>query len=92
MERDFPPRLPVVSDLVDHIDHIVQLVGIDHAGIGTDFDGGGALQDCFDVSQMSNITIELLHRAYNRREIKKIWGGNFLRVFQAATDFARQDS
>jgi membrane dipeptidase len=49
-----------VSDLVDHIDHIVQLIGIDHVGIGTDFDGGGALADCYDVTELGNITLELV--------------------------------
>ena len=74
-------RLATVSDVVDHIDHVVQVSGIDHVGIGTDFDGGGRVEGCVDVSQMKNITIELLRRGYSRSDIAKIWGGNFIRVF-----------
>ena len=78
----YPARLATVADLVDHVDHIVQLIGIDHVGIGTDFDGGGALADCFDVTELGNITFELLRRGYSRKEIEKIWSGNFFRVFR----------
>jgi len=60
----YPQKLATVSDAVDHIDHIVEVAGIDHVGIGTDFDGGGELEDCFDVSQIKNITIELVKRGY----------------------------
>ena len=82
VNREYPAELATVSDAVDHIDHIVDLIGIDHVGIGTDFDGGGGLADCFDVSQMGNITLELVRRGYTAREIKKIWGGNLTRVFK----------
>jgi membrane dipeptidase len=78
----YPPHLPTVSDFVDHIDHIVQFAGIDHVGIGSDFDGGGGLADCFDVSEMGNITYELMNRGYSEEDIQKIWSGNFLRVFR----------
>jgi membrane dipeptidase len=74
--------LPNVKDLVDHIDHVKQLVGVDFVGIGSDFDGGGGLMDCGDVSQFPNITKELLRRGYTETEIRKIWGGNLLRVFR----------
>lgn len=77
----FPPVLATVSDFIDHIDHIVQVAGIDHVGIGTDFDGGGELEDCYDVSEMEKITFELLNRGYSKDEIQKIWSGNLLRVF-----------
>ena len=79
----YPPRLATVSDFVDHIDHIVEVIGIDHVGIGTDFDGGGQLDDCYDVSELGNITKELLNRGYSEEDIQKIWSGNFLRVFRA---------
>ncbi|MCX6247649.1 MAG: dipeptidase [Bacteroidetes bacterium] len=69
-----------VSDVVDHIDHIVKVAGIDHVGIGTDFDGGGGVIGCADVSQMKNITRELLKRGYSTHDIGKIWGGNLMRV------------
>ena len=83
----YPPKLATVSDAVDHIDHIVKVAGIDHVGIGTDFDGGGGLADCFDVSQLGNITIELIKRGYSEKDIEKIWGGNFMRVFQEVQEF-----
>jgi len=73
--------LPNVKDLVDHIDHVKSLVGVDYVGIGSDFDGGGGLMDCVDVAQFPNITKELIHRGYSEKEIRKIWGGNLLRVF-----------
>ncbi|MFO7669291.1 MAG: dipeptidase [Bacteroidales bacterium] len=80
VDESYPRELATVKDAVDHIDHVVELIGIDHIGIGTDFDGGGALEDCFDVSQMGNITLELVRRGYTPKEIKKIWGGNLTRV------------
>ncbi len=82
VDRDFPPGLATVSEAVDHLDHMVELIGIDHVGIGSDFDGGGELADCFDVSQMGNITLELVRRGYSPGEIRKIWGGNITRVFR----------
>jgi membrane dipeptidase len=83
VSRRFPQKLASVRDVVDHIDHIVKVAGIDHVGIGTDFDGGGAVAGCFDVSEMGNITLELVRRGYNEEQIRKIWGGNFMRVFNA---------
>jgi len=82
VDEDFPPKLATVKDAVDHIDHIVELIGVDHVGIGTDFDGGGGLEDCFDVSQMGNITLELVRRGYSAGDIRKIWGGNLTRVLE----------
>jgi membrane dipeptidase len=90
INEKYPSNLASVKDFVDHIDHIVKVAGIDHVGIGTDFDGGGALSDCFDVSQMGNITTELVRRGYTEREIRKIWGGNFIRVFQEVEKAARR--
>lgn len=82
LDVDYPANLATVSDAVDHIDHMVKIAGIDHVGIGTDFDGGGGLQDCFDVSELGNITLELVKRGYSEEDIRKIWGGNFMRVFK----------
>ena len=76
------PELPTVAEFVDHIVHIVNVAGIDHVGIGTDFDGGGELSDCYDVSEMGNITRELVKRGYTARQLEKIWGGNLMRVFK----------
>lgn len=83
LNEKYPQKLANVSDLVDHIDHIVKVAGIDHVGIGTDFDGGAGLKDCFDVLELRNITYELVKRGYTEAQIRKIWGGNFLRVFNA---------
>lgn len=82
VDQKFPAVLADVKKMVDHIDHIVQVAGIDHVGIGSDFDGGGGLKDCFDVSELSNITAELLARDYSSEDIQKIWGGNLLRVME----------
>lgn len=73
-----------LSDIVDHIDHIVKLVGIDHVGIGSDFDGGGGVNGLEDVSQIENLTAELVRRNYSEADIAKIWGGNLLRVLGQA--------
>ncbi|WP_420147786.1 dipeptidase [Spirosoma sp.] len=83
INKKYPVQLATVKDAVDHIDHIVKLIGIDHVGMGADFDGGGALADCFDVSQYENFTVEFLRRGYSKKDIEKIWGGNFFRVMKA---------
>ncbi|MBT5468030.1 MAG: membrane dipeptidase [Candidatus Marinimicrobia bacterium] len=88
LNRNFPRVLPSVADAVDHIDHMVKLIGIDHVGIGTDFDGGAALSDCFDVSELPNITLELFKRGYSKSDIRKIWSGNLLRVFSKVEHLA----
>jgi len=82
LDVQYPRKLANVSDAVDHIDHMVQVAGIDHVGIGTDFDGGGGLADCQDVSQLGNITLELVKRGYSENEIRKIWGANLMRVMR----------
>ena len=83
-------ELATVEDAVDHIDHVVQLIGIDYVGIGTDFDGGGGIEGAMDVSQMKNITYELIKRGYSRPEIEKIWGGNVMRVLRENEKLAQQ--
>lgn len=88
INRNFPQVLPSISDAVDHIDYVVSLVGIDHVGIGSDFDGGGGLANCVDVADFPNITKELIKRGYEQEEINKIWGGNFLRVFEVVENLA----
>lgn len=89
VDEEFPELLATVSDVVDHIDHIVKVAGIDHVGIGTDFDGGGGVEDCYDISEIKNITAELLRRGYAAKDIKKIWGGNLLRVFSEVEKIAK---
>ena len=88
IREKYPPIVANVSDVVDHIDHIVKVAGLDHVGIGTDFDGGGGLEGCNDVSEMGNITLELVKRGYSEKEIRKIWGGNFMRVFREVVKVA----
>jgi len=84
-QQEYAKRLPPVSvsRLVDHVDHIVKLVGIDHVGIGSDFDGvQSTLSDLKDVSQLPNLTRELLRRGYSEDDVQKILGGNMLRVME----------
>ncbi len=89
LQKEYPKKLADVSDVVDHIDHVVQTIGIDHVGIGTDFDGGARVEGCRDVSQVPNITKELVERGYTQQEIEKIWGGNFMRVFREVSQNKR---
>jgi membrane dipeptidase len=79
-----------VKDVVDHIDHVVQVIGIDYVGIGTDFDGGGGVDGCRSASEMKNITIELLRRGYSKKDITKIWGGNIMRVLGKAEEISKR--
>ena len=86
------PPLPI-SKLIDHIDHIVKVGGIDHVGLGADFDGANDFPEgARDVSMLPNITYELLKRGYSEPDIDKILGGNFLRVFAQAEMVARKMS
>lgn len=87
IEKKFE-KLATVKDAVDHIDHVVQVIGIDYVGIGTDFDGGGGIEGCKSVAEMKNITIELLRRGYSKEEISKIWGGNVMRVLREVEKIA----
>jgi membrane dipeptidase len=83
--EEYAKRLPpvTVSRLVDHIDHIVKLVGIDHVGIGSDFDGVQAVPtDLATVADLPNLTAELLKRGYSEADVDKILGGNVLRVME----------
>ncbi len=84
--QKYPTEMATVAELVDHIDHAVRVAGIDHVGIGTDFDGGGGVDGCNDVSQLPCITEELVRRGYSEEEIQKIWGGNIIRVFKEVLD------
>jgi membrane dipeptidase len=82
IERRWPS--PNVSDFVDHIDHAVRLIGIDHVGISSDFDGGGGVVGWNDASETLNVTRELVRRGYSEQEIAKLWSGNLLRVLREA--------
>jgi membrane dipeptidase len=82
---DIEARFPAatLADYIDHIDYAVDLVGIDHVGISSDFDGGGGVTGWMDTSETFNVTLELVRRGYNEEEIRKLWGGNLLRVMRA---------
>jgi len=71
-----------LATFVDHIDYVKNLIGVDHVGIGTDFDGGGGIRGFNDASEAPNVTEELVRRGYTDEEIKKIWGENLLRVWR----------
>ncbi|MCM4166261.1 hypothetical protein KCTC52924_03187 [Arenibacter antarcticus] len=77
-----------VSDFVDHIDYMVKLIGIDHVGISSDFDGGGGILGWTDASETKNVTLELVKRGYNQEEIAKLWGENLLRVMDQVQQVA----
>ena len=71
-----------VERLVDHIDYVVKRIGIDHVGIGTDFNHGGGIEGFNEADEALNLTKTLVARGYSQKDIEKIWGGNFLRVFR----------
>lgn len=73
---------PNVADFVNHIDHAIKVAGIDHVGISSDFDGGGGITGWRDASQTMNVTAELIRRGYSEEQIRKLWGGNLLRVWR----------
>ena len=70
-----------VLDVMEHLEHAIQVMGIDHVGLGTDFDGDGGVRGLADASELILFTKQLLRRRYSEEDIQKIWGGNFLRVF-----------
>lgn len=70
-------------DAIEHLEHAISIMGIDHVGIGTDFDGDGTVRGCADASELINISLQLMRRKYNESDIAKIWGGNWLRVMTA---------
>lgn len=74
-----------VSRMVDHIDYVVKRIGIDHVGIGTDFNHGGGIVGFSEADSAERVTLELVKRGYAAEDIKKIWGENFLRVLEAAS-------
>jgi microsomal dipeptidase-like Zn-dependent dipeptidase/gamma-glutamyl-gamma-aminobutyrate hydrolase PuuD len=69
-----------ILDVIDHLEHAIKVMGIDHVGLGTDFDGDGGVRGLADSSELINFTRQLLAHRFSERDIQKIWGGNFLRV------------
>lgn len=80
LEKTIPG--PDLKTLIDHLDHAVKVAGIDHVGIGSDFDGGGNVPGFTNHADSMNITAELLRRGYSQEDINKIWGGNLMRVWR----------
>ena len=79
-----------VSDFINHVDYLVEKIGIDHVGISSDFDGGGGVEGWNDASQSFNVTLELVKRGYTEEEIAKLWGGNLLRVMDEVEAVAQE--
>jgi membrane dipeptidase len=77
-----PAAPPTLKDFVDHLEHAAKVAGIDHVGIGSDFDGGGGVPGFNSVTEAPNVTIELVRRGYTETQIRKIWGENLLRVWR----------
>ena len=87
--RTDAPEPTNVADFVDHIDYMVKLIGIDHVGISSDFDGGGGIEGWSDASETFNVTLELVKRGYTQEQIEKLWGGNLLRVLDEVQAIAK---
>jgi membrane dipeptidase len=91
LDREFPPPpRATVKDFVDHIDYAVKLIGIDHVGISSDFDGGGGVEGWNDASETFNVTLELVRRGYTEPQIAQMWSGNLLRVMDEVQAVARR--
>ena len=87
-DREDPP--PNIEDFINHIDYMVDKIGIDHVGISSDFDGGGGIEGWKDASETKNVTSALRNRGYSDGEIAKIWGGNLMRVLDEVQNIAEQ--
>ena len=85
-DREDPPAN--MDDFMDHIDYMVEKIGIDHVGISSDFDGGGGIEGWEDASETMNVTSALRKRGYSESEIAKLWGGNLLRVLDEVQEIA----
>lgn len=94
--REIDARYPVptatIDDFMRHLLHALYVVGPDHVGIGADWDGGGGVTGMWEVSALPQVTTRLLAAGYTEADLKKIWGGNVLRVLQAAEDYAKQQA
>jgi membrane dipeptidase len=90
IDRQYPPSgRATVKDYVDHIDYAVKLIGIDHVGIASDFDGGGGIDGWNSAAETFNVTLELVRRGYTEEQIAKIWSGNLLRVWSEVEKVAK---
>ena len=89
---EIDPEFPVanVEDLIDHIDYVANLIGIDYVGISSDFDGGGGIDGWNNASETFNVTHEMVKRGYTEEEIAKVWSGNLLRVWREVEQVAHR--
>ncbi|MCF6349397.1 MAG: dipeptidase [Flavobacteriaceae bacterium] len=87
--KGLPPAVSV-ADLVDHIDYMVKLIGIEHVGISSDFDGGGGIEGWEDASETFNVTLELVKREYTENQISMLWSDNLLRVLDEVQKVAAE--
>nr|WP_321223553.1 dipeptidase [uncultured Psychroserpens sp.] len=87
--EDFPSKVNV-ADFVDHIDYMVEKIGLKHVGISSDFDGGGGVDGWSDASETFNVTLELVKRGYTEKEIEQLWSGNLLRVLDEVQAVAKK--
>jgi membrane dipeptidase len=91
IDMKFPPAPRAnVKDFVNHIDYAVKLIGIDHVGIASDFDGGGGIDGWNSAAEAFNVTLELVRRGYTEEQIGKLWSGNLLRVWGEVDKVAQQ--
>lgn len=91
-KKEINAKYPLVnvSDFVDHIDYMVKIMGIDHVGISSDFDGGGGVSGWKDASESFNVTYELVKRGYTKEDIAKLWGENLMRVLDKVSEVAKE--
>jgi membrane dipeptidase len=91
IDKSYPPDPgPSIADYVGHIDYAVKLIGIDHVGISSDFDGGGGITGWNDASETFKVTLELVRRGYSESHIAKLWSGNLLRVMDKVQAVAKE--
>jgi membrane dipeptidase len=91
IDRRWPPAgRATVKDFVDGIDYAVKLIGVDHVGISSDFDGGGGIDGWNSAAETFNVTLELVRRGYSEEQIGRIWSGNLLRVWRDVENVARE--
>ncbi len=91
LDKSYPRELPAsLNNFIDHIDYAVSLLGIDHVGISSDFDGGGGVIGWNDASETFNVTLELVRHGYTEDQVERLWGGNLLRVMGENERFARE--
>jgi membrane dipeptidase len=91
IDARFPPAPRAnVQDMVNHIDYAGKLIGIDHVGISSDFDGGGGIDGWDSAAEAFNVTLELVRRGYTEKQIAKLWSGNLLRVWANVEKAARK--